>query len=826
MNINNMRIGNKIIGSFAVIGLLFAIVVWQFNRSTNYTISQFDQLLAVTLAKKSHSLNLDRIMLQARRSEKDFLLRKKTKYRDKVSGLVNDFQKEIELLIQKERLSGNSLGVDNARDMGSNMANYGDAFIALVASWEKKGLSSSEGLQGNFRNTAHELESNLKNLNVSELVETQLQLRRAEKDYLARGKNKYIKKHIDFIKQFNTQLKKSTLKADLQTTIRGKLNNYNISFIEAIKEYKEDGSASKATLSNLSNQGRILEKELKEHYVSGIFKDYLLVRRYEKDYLLRGSKKYISRVEKKIAEINDNLDRSMLSTANKAKIKSYLGRYLISFLNLVKEDQNITSLTKNMRDMVHKIEPQIKNNLIEIDAEVKRSVDNNKENINNDLSIAFTVVVTTIIAGIILSVLLFRNITAILREQVQLLSTVNTKLNDSSIGLGKLADKMSDGANNLSYQASQAASAAEEMSTNMQTISTATEEMSTNMQTVSSAAEEMSANMSTIASATEEANMNLDSVSSGGGEAKNNMEHVQDAAQRTAANVGTVASSVDELSGSISVVRSRCEIATKEAKEAKTSSHDTLVIMEKLGKSGHEIGKIVDVINSIAEQTNILALNASIEAAGAGEAGMGFAVVANEVKQLARQTSEATKMISDQIEEIQSNTEAAGKATKKVEEVISKLGEANNDILTSVNEQNSNVDKISNSMGSVSKETDDVTNMVKEATSSIGEISRNVEEISEGISEVTRSVNDATAGVDEMTSSISEVSNASNEISLNVTETSQASSEVAKTMTEVDNMSNGINTMSKTVDRQSKDIDQISKDLHEAMIKFNKQVDG
>ncbi|MBF0446266.1 MAG: hypothetical protein HQL68_11825, partial [Magnetococcales bacterium] len=353
MNINKMRIGNKIIGSFAIVGVLFAFVVWQFDRSSNSTVFQFDQLLEVTIAKQIHSLNLDRIMLQARRSEKDFLIRKQTKYRDKVSELVNKFHQEVEQLIQNEQRAGNFAGVEHAKDMDANMASYGDAFYALVSSWEHKGLTSSEGLQGDFRNTAHELEAILKNLDVSELVETQLQLRRSEKDFLARGDDKYIKKHVAYMEQFHKQLETSTLNEKLKTTIKSDLRNYNNAFISTLREYKNDRNVTKTTLSNLSEQGRILELLLKTHYVSSVFKDYLLVRRHEKDYLLRGSEKYISKIAKQIAKIQYNLDKSLLSPEDKAAIKNDLNKYLISFNNLVAEDQKIASLTQKMREMVH-----------------------------------------------------------------------------------------------------------------------------------------------------------------------------------------------------------------------------------------------------------------------------------------------------------------------------------------------------------------------------------------------------------------------------------------------------------------------------------------
>ena len=84
--------------------------------------------------------------------------------------------------------------------------------------------------------------------------------------------------------------------------------------------------------------------------------------------------------------------------------------------------------------------------------------------------------------------------------------------------------------------------------------------------------------------------------------------------------------------------------------------------VSQLGGSSAEIGEIVKVISSIAQQTNLLALNATIEAARAGEAGKGFAVVANEVKELAKETAQATEDIGKKIEAIQTTTAAAVKA--------------------------------------------------------------------------------------------------------------------------------------------------------------------
>src|SRR5215469_9831249 len=93
-------------------------------------------------------------------------------------------------------------------------------------------------------------------------------------------------------------------------------------------------------------------------------------------------------------------------------------------------------------------------------------------------------------------------------------------------------------------------------------------------------------------------------------------------------------------------------------------------IIQRLETASRQIGKIVDMISDIADQTNMLALNAAIEAAGAGEAGKGFMIVANEVKELAKQTAAATDEIAEQIENMQKNMPEAVGAVAEIAATI------------------------------------------------------------------------------------------------------------------------------------------------------------
>jgi len=109
--------------------------------------------------------------------------------------------------------------------------------------------------------------------------------------------------------------------------------------------------------------------------------------------------------------------------------------------------------------------------------------------------------------------------------------------------------------------------------------------------------------------------------------------------------------------------------------------------MDERGKAAREIGKVTETITDISGQTNLPALNATIEAARAGEAGKGFAVVANEIKELARQTAEATRDIKGKIDGIRKITGLTATEIEKIIQVINNVNEFVAGISTAVEEQ-------------------------------------------------------------------------------------------------------------------------------------------
>ena len=192
---------------------------------------------------------------------------------------------------------------------------------------------------------------------------------------------------------------------------------------------------------------------------------------------------------------------------------------------------------------------------------------------------------------------------------------------------------------------------------------------------------------------------------------------VSAAAEQVSGNTRTVSGSIENLVASIHEIAKNAQDAASTARKAVEMATATSGTMAALGRSSQEIGAVIKVITSIAEQTNLLALNATIEAARAGEAGKGFAVVASEVKELARDTAKATEEIGGRIESMQGDTQRAVAAIAEIGTVIERIDALQTKIAAAVEEQ--------------SVTTGEISRNIAEATTGTSEIAENIVQVAQ-----------------------------------------------------------------------------------------------
>ncbi len=267
------------------------------------------------------------------------------------------------------------------------------------------------------------------------------------------------------------------------------------------------------------------------------------------------------------------------------------------------------------------------------------------------------------------------------------------KLTDASDLQKQISDQMSQASQDTAVQASTVASASQEMDANMNSVAAAMEEAANNVNMIATASEEMTATISEIAANTE------------------NARHI---------TVNAV------------------DLTTR-------ASHR----INELGNAAGQIGKVIETITDISDQVNLLSLNATIEAARAGDAGKGFAVVANEIKELAKQTSNATEEIKSRVQVIQTSTQDTVTQISDITAVVTDINEMVATIAAAVEEQSvttgeiaENVSQASHGIGKVNENISQASTASKEVAEQSSNVNRSSEKMAESSSQVKLNASD------------------------------------------------------------------------------------
>ncbi|MEO5365165.1 MAG: methyl-accepting chemotaxis protein [Magnetococcus sp. WYHC-3] len=242
-----------------------------------------------------------------------------------------------------------------------------------------------------------------------------------------------------------------------------------------------------------------------------------------------------------------------------------------------------------------------------------------------------------------------------------------------------------------------------------------------------------------LSQAAEQASGNVGSMADSAREMPASVAEVDHNLSRVEQAVREVAAAIAELDASQAAVRQKCQSASQESDQARTRVDSVTGAMHNLEAAADEIGQVVKMIKGIAEQTNMLALNASIEAAGAGEAGRGFAVVANEVKGLAGQTASATRLIQQKVGDVQSISDGVVHLMEQVASTIHSVATINHDITGTMDGQVRSTQAITQSMSRVTGATRSVTDNVRQLEHSANGMASAAELVVQGAKEIVHS---------------------------------------------------------------------------------------
>ncbi len=587
-----------------------------------------------------------------------------------------------------------------------------------------------------FYNSSRELKQlSTMNFDVKNIETYILQLRRNEKDFLARKDLKYQKKYKQNYMKLQSNIENIKLKmANYGLAMKeiGRLetilHNYQKKFYQIVEVQKKIGLNPKDGLyGSLRESVHKLEALLKNGHFYKLQADMLMLRRAEKDFMLRRDLKYTKKFDKSFQVFTQDLQLN--EGLDKDKVIQYLQDYKRDFYKLVDGYKEIGLTPKDailgdMRNIIHKVD----GSLVQL-LQHAQEVITNKEK-----SIAVTLVILFIVLLAFMAVLTF---------------VVSKQINEKVFKISKAIQFITNN-KDLSYTIPIKTNDSDELSTLAHELNGMFHELKNVIEDAKNSSIENTSISRELSNASLKVGKNVE----------NSVEIINDATQSTANIMDEIMYYIEksqenkeqmmEADDVLSSAKNGVINLTQKIQSGAESETELALSIEKLAQDMDQVSEVLSVISDIADQTNLLALNAAIEAARAGEHGRGFAVVADEVRKLAERTQKTLNEINVTINLIVQSSNVASEQmaynSKQMDELVLISAEVETQINTTtaiVNNTTKSTDESVKDFEMTGSKVNDIAQKINQINMISTENARSVEEIaaaSEHLNEMTESL--------------------------------------------------------------------------------------